>query len=87
MQVEGTPTRAGSIALNASYPKADAPLVSALKTSGAIVLAKANMDTFAIGGASACEVAGVTKNPLVLTSHRQPDPVVGTGLAERRCSE
>ena len=61
--MEGTPTRAGSIALNASYPKADAPLVSALKVSGAIVLAKANMDTFAIGGASASQVAGVVKNP------------------------
>lgn len=63
MQVKGTSTRAGAIALNASFPREDAPFVRDLKASGALVLAKANMDTFAMGGASASEVAGQVKNP------------------------
>lgn len=43
----GMPTTAGSIALATSYPGTDAPIVTRLKASGAVILGKANLTEFA----------------------------------------
>lgn len=43
----GMATTAGSVALANSFPDSDAPLVTALKAAGAVVLGKANLTEFA----------------------------------------
>jgi amidase len=47
VDVAGLPTTAGSVALAHSYPAKDAPQITELKASGAIILGKANMAEFA----------------------------------------
>lgn len=47
--------------MNFSYPKIDAPVVTALKSAGAIIIGKANMATLA--GFSESEVVGPVLNP------------------------
>ena len=68
IDVMGMPTTAGSTALRDHYPAADAPLVSALKSAGALIMGKANMTEWANfmtrdmpGGYSA--LGGQVKNP------------------------
>jgi len=65
------PTTAGSLALTTSRPRADASLVTRLRTAGAIVLGKTNLSewanfrsTHAASGWSA--VGGLTANPWAL---------------------
>lgn len=43
----GMPTTAGSVALQNSYPAADAPLTAQLRQAGAVILGKANLTEFA----------------------------------------
>ncbi|WP_326834346.1 amidase family protein [Amycolatopsis rhabdoformis] len=47
IDVLGLPTTAGSLALARSYPAADAPLVTALRRAGAVILGKANLTELA----------------------------------------
>lgn len=61
------PTTAGSVAFAGFIPKYDAAMVSKLKSAGAIVLAKTNMDELAMGGAGLSSLGGQTKNPYDLS--------------------
>lgn len=47
IDVLGMPTTAGSIALADSWPASDAPLVTALRAAGVVILGKANLSEFA----------------------------------------
>ena len=47
IDVAGMPTTAGSIALQGSVPVGDAPLVTQLRASGAVILGKTNLSEFA----------------------------------------
>ena len=47
IDVAGMPTTAGSIALANSYPVADAPIITKLRQTGAIILGKANLTEYA----------------------------------------
>lgn len=47
IDVKGMPTTAGSLALEHSYPAADAPLVANLRAAGAVILGKTNLTEFA----------------------------------------
>lgn len=47
IDVQGMPTTAGSLALEHSYPTADAPLVTNLRAAGAVILGKTNLTEFA----------------------------------------
>ncbi|MFI5613102.1 amidase family protein [Amycolatopsis sp. NPDC051903] len=47
VDVEGLPTTAGSVALASSRPAGDAPLVTALRRAGAVVLGKTNLTELA----------------------------------------
>jgi amidase len=47
IDVKGMPTTAGSLALERSYPEADATLVTSLREAGAVILGKANLTEFA----------------------------------------
>ncbi|HSR23256.1 MAG TPA: amidase family protein [Candidatus Eisenbacteria bacterium] len=47
LDVTGTPTTAGSVALAESRPSTDAPLVAQLRRAGAVILGKANLTEFA----------------------------------------
>lgn len=47
IDVKGMPTTAGSVALERSYPAADAPLVTNLRKAGAVIIGKANLTEFA----------------------------------------
>ncbi len=63
------PTTAGSVALKGSIPPDDAFLVKQLRDAGAIILAKANMDEWAHGGAPGggySSLGGQTLNPYQL---------------------
>jgi len=53
----------GCLALRDLQPTADAPLVSALKRAGAIVLGKANLHEMALEGLSVSSYGGQTINP------------------------
>jgi len=60
------PTTGGSVALQGSIPPDDAYVVKQLRDAGAIILAKANLDEWAHGGAPGggySSVGGQTKNP------------------------
>jgi amidase len=47
IDVKGMPTTAGSVALERSFPAKDAPLVTSLRDSGAVILGKVNLTEFA----------------------------------------
>jgi Asp-tRNA(Asn)/Glu-tRNA(Gln) amidotransferase A subunit family amidase len=57
------PTTGGSLALKQSQPTKDAPSVTALKNSGAIILGKANLHELALEGISVSSLGGQTINP------------------------
>lgn len=59
----GMKTTGGCLALKDLQAKADAPLVSALKRAGAIVLGKANLHEMALEGLSVSSLGGQTLNP------------------------
>lgn len=63
LDVEGLPTSAGTPALRDWRPGADAPVVSALKRAGALVLGKANMHELAFGVTSDNAAFGRVGNP------------------------
>jgi amidase len=65
--VEDLPTTAGSNALKEHVPLRDAFVVGKLRNAGAIVLGKANLHEFALGGTTVSSLGGQTRNPYDLT--------------------
>jgi amidase len=61
------PTTAGSILLKDTRPERDAFAVTRLKQNGALILGKANLQEFALGGITVSSLGGQTKNPYDLT--------------------
>jgi aspartyl-tRNA(Asn)/glutamyl-tRNA(Gln) amidotransferase subunit A len=59
----GIPNTAGSKSLDDRIPEADAPLVAALRRSGAIVLGRTNLHEFALGTTSDESGFGPVRNP------------------------
>jgi Asp-tRNA(Asn)/Glu-tRNA(Gln) amidotransferase A subunit family amidase len=52
------PTTGGAASLAGAQPKDDAPVVARLRKAGAIILAKTNMQEFALGGTSVSSIGG-----------------------------
>ncbi len=65
--VKGEKATAGSRILSDYVSIYDATVVKKLKEAGAILLARANMDEFAMGGSTENSAFGVTKNPADIT--------------------
>ncbi len=65
--VEGEKATAGSKILEHYTATYDATVVKKVKEAGAILLGRANMDEFAMGGSTENSAYGVTKNPLDTT--------------------
>ncbi|KAK0383700.1 hypothetical protein NLU13_9611 [Sarocladium strictum] len=63
----GMPTTAGCKALAHLEPTSDAPVVTALKSAGAIILGKVNMHEMALEGLSVSSLGGQTLNPYDLS--------------------
>lgn len=63
VDVKGTPTAAGTVALSLACASRDALIVERLKTAGAFVLGKTNMHELAAGGTSNNAVHGPVQNP------------------------
>ncbi|WP_336489377.1 amidase family protein [Methylobacterium nigriterrae] len=61
------PTTGGSVSLADAQPAKDAFAVAKLRKAGAIILAKANMQEFALGGVSVSSLGGQVRNPYDLT--------------------
>jgi len=59
----GFPTSAGTVLLKANFPHTNAPVVSQLLDSGAILFAKANMHELAGGATSSNPLFGSVRNP------------------------
>ena len=57
------PTSGGNLAMKASQPAKDAFTVTKMRATGALILAKANMQELARGGMSISSVAGQVLNP------------------------
>jgi amidase len=74
------PTTGGSASLAGAQPAQDAFALSRLRKDGVLVLAKANMQEFALGGVSISSLGGQVKNPydLLLTPGGSSG---GTGVA------
>lgn len=62
-EMAGVRTTAGSPSLDRYVPGADAAAVARLRSAGAALVAKVNLDEFAMGGQSANPVGGKTLNP------------------------
>jgi amidase len=61
------PTTAGSASMAGARPGEDATVVARLRRAGALIIGKANMQEFALGGVTISSLGGQTKNPYDLT--------------------
>ena len=61
------PTTGGNVSMKDSRPSADAFTVARLRTAGALILGKANLQEFARGGMSKSSLGGQVLNPYDLT--------------------
>ncbi|MGW3627059.1 amidase [Streptomyces sp. NPDC000880] len=61
------PTTGASASLAGAQPSKDATVVARLRAAGALVLAKTNLQEFALGGVTVSSLGGQTKNPYDLT--------------------
>jgi Asp-tRNA(Asn)/Glu-tRNA(Gln) amidotransferase A subunit family amidase len=61
------PTTGASVSLRGATPPRDGFLVQRLRAAGALILAKANLQEFAMGGNSVSSLGGQTLNPYDLT--------------------
>jgi aspartyl-tRNA(Asn)/glutamyl-tRNA(Gln) amidotransferase subunit A len=62
-ETSGVRTTAGSPSLSTYVPDRDAVSIHRLREAGAVLVAKVNLDEFAMGGTSANPVQGATLNP------------------------
>jgi amidase len=67
VETKDMPTTGGSLSLEGYIPENDAPITKQLKEAGAIIIAKANLHEFAIGGETVSSLEGQTLNPYDLT--------------------
>jgi aspartyl-tRNA(Asn)/glutamyl-tRNA(Gln) amidotransferase subunit A len=63
IDVQGTPTTAGSVVLDTTPARADAPLIAPLRQAGCLVIGKTNMHEWALGPTSANRHFGPVRNP------------------------
>ena len=63
VDVIGSPTTHGVVALADAFPDRDSPQVAALKAAGAIVFARTNLPEFALRWHTDNDLHGATKNP------------------------
>jgi aspartyl-tRNA(Asn)/glutamyl-tRNA(Gln) amidotransferase subunit A len=63
LSTDGVPTTCASKILEGYVPFFDATVVSRLKSSGAVLLGKTNLDEFAMGTSTEFSAYGVTRNP------------------------
>jgi Asp-tRNA(Asn)/Glu-tRNA(Gln) amidotransferase A subunit family amidase len=61
------PTTAGSASMAGARPGEDATVVARLRKAGALILGKANLQEFSLGGVTISSLGGQTKNPYDLT--------------------
>jgi aspartyl-tRNA(Asn)/glutamyl-tRNA(Gln) amidotransferase subunit A len=67
MQMKGSHTTAGSKILEDYESPFDATAVARLRSAGAVILGKANLDEFAMGSSTETSAYGPTRNPWSLT--------------------
>lgn len=67
MQMKGSHTTAGSKILEGYVSPFDATAVAKLKAAGAVIIAKSNLDEFAMGSSTETSAYGPTSNPWSLT--------------------
>lgn len=63
IDLTGTPTTQGLVALASAYPRLDAPVVERLKAAGAIPIGRTNLATIAVRWHCESELWGATVNP------------------------
>jgi aspartyl-tRNA(Asn)/glutamyl-tRNA(Gln) amidotransferase subunit A len=64
IDVRGTPTTAGSTILDPVPARADAPVITQLRSAGCLVIGKTNMHEWALGPTSANRHYGAVRNPV-----------------------
>ena len=67
IDVAGMPTSFGCVLFQDYYPVEDAEIIRKLRAEGAIIIGKANLTEFAIGGMGNSSLGGQTVNPFDLT--------------------